>query len=390
MFGIFKKFFYDPNQESIDIFERATKIEYDSKLFLSLNVLSITNSKLKNLVPLSVFTNVETLNLAHNNISDISPLESLKYLKIIDLRFNEIKDIPSWIYKLDKPIYWERVSEENEGIYLEGNPLSKETILKIKNRQLVKPFEIDDFTPEQGEVKAIISQSDKNDNIDNSPKTLLKIDDLEPLNTQHIAIFLPQNNNSTFIAESVVDNLLLNPSDMRLHINISFLEYSDDDTILNPKQQIFNKLLYIIVILKDRECCIHPHLLESIIKNYSSSKLFLLMEGEQSNIKDKINFFKRYNQSNSILEVFHSFDSKSNEEIKNKFFTYMQLSQEVNSLWKKEWIELKKIIENREDKSINFEEFQILADDFSISKENINYIFTYLKRVGSIKEYMIE
>lgn len=368
MFGLFKKFFHDPNKETIDIFEREIKVEYDSSLFLSLSVLSITNTNLRNLVPLSVFTNLEILNLANNRISDIAPLEALKQLKILDLRFNQIKELPAWIHELDKPLYWSRDDEEKEGIYLEGNSLSERTISKIKD----KPKSTSKIVPK--EKKTILALK----------KTTKKIDiltQLEPLNTQHLVIFLPKDNHSKILDE-------LDAFNTNLHINLSVLEYDNRDTILNPKQQILDKVRYIIVILKDKECSLHPHLWESIFKGYASSELFLIIEGEVKNIQEKMKFFKTYGKLNTLLEVLNGYDSRSNQEVIKKIYRYVEASQEVRSLWKREWIVLKEAIEEREkEEEITFEEFQVVADSFSISTEMREYIFDYLKRVGSIKEF---
>jgi hypothetical protein len=368
MFGIFKQFFHDPNKETIEIFEREIKIEYDSRFFLSLNVLSLTNTNLKNLMPLSVFTNVEILNLAKNRISNITPLEALKHLKILDLRFNQIKELPVWLHELDKPLYWSREDEEKEGIYLEGNPLNERTILRIKERPKSSPKE-----------KPILVLEEPTKKI-KKIKEIGMLTQLEPLNTQHLVIFLPQDNHSKIFDE-------LDAFNTNLHINFSILEYDDSDTILNPKQQVLEKVRYIIVILKDRECSLHPHLWESIFKGYASSKLFLIIEGEVQNIQEKIKFFKTYSKLNTLLEVFNGYDNKSNQEIIKKIYRYVEASQEVRSLWKREWILLKEAIEKKEKEDITFEEFQVVADSFSISKEMREYIFDYLKRVGSIKSF---
>jgi len=370
MFGIFKKFLYNPNQETIDIFERETKIEYDSELFLSLKVLSLTHSRLRNLLPLSVFTNVEILNLAHNRITNLEPLETMKNLKIIDFRFNQIRELPAWVYALNKPLYWSRKDEDKEGIYLEGNPLSKDLISKIKENS-----------------QASMSQKDLPLQLSSKEVVSLTIEDLQPLNTQHLAIFLPQENDSQFVTESVLNNLWIETSETNLRINVSCLEYDKSDTLLNPKRQIFQQLPYILLVLKDRECCLHPHLLETLLTEYPSSKLFLIIEGRQSNIEEKINFFKTYSQSKNILEVFHSSDSQSNKKIKEKILSYIQTSQSVNSLWNKNWIALKEAIEKTGNQEMNFVEYQLLADGFLIPKEMREYLFKYLQKVGSIKEY---
>ena len=371
MFALFRKFLANPNQETIDIFEKETKIEYDSKLFLSLRVLSLTHSQLRNLLPLSVFTNVEVLNLAHNKIINIAPLESMTHLKVIDLRFNEIRELPPWVYSLNKPLYWLRIDEEKEGIYLEGNPLTQDIIFEIKkdNEAPTQEKKIPSLPPRLLETKNTI-----------------KIESLKPLNTQHLAIFLPQENPSVFVKESVSDALFIDSFGMNLRINISLFEYDKNDELLNNLTEEFSKNTpYILLILKDRECCFHPRLLEFILKEYTHSKLFLIIEGNQSNIEEKINFFKTYGASKNILDIFHSFSTQSNKEIREKIFAHIQLSQEVNSLWKQNWIALKEEIEMLEKSKIDFFEYQRLADTFAVSTDVREYLFNYLKKVGSIK-----
>jgi hypothetical protein len=370
MFGLFKKFLYDPNKETIEIFEKKTKIEYDSELFLSLKVLSLTHTPLRNLAPLSVFTNVEILNLAHNKITNIDSLESMEDLKIVDLRFNQIRDLPAWVYTLGKPLYWSRKDEREEGIYLEGNPLSENLILEIKNSN----------SPLLKKEKLLASPLKKEEPI----KDL--VDTLYPLNTQHIALFTPKENHSKFVKETILKGLLIEPSQTNIRVNISVIEYDKDDNILNFNRREFKNLSYMILILKDRECCLHPKLLETLLDFYPSSKIFLIIEGSQDNIDEKIKFFKTYTQSKNILDVFHSFDSKSNEEIKNKIFTYLETTKEVNSLWQKSWIALKKTIERTESQKLTFSEFQILADSHLVQKEMREYLFAYLQKVGSVKK----
>ena len=371
MFGLFKKFLYDPNKETIEIFEKKTKIEYDSELFLSLKVLSLTHTQLRNLAPLSVFTNVEILNLAYNKITNIDSLETMKDLKIVDLRFNQIRDLSTWVYSLNKPLYWSREDEGEEGIYLEGNPLSEDIILEIKksNKKIKE---------EENSLALPLAKESKSIDV---------IDTLYPLNTQHIALFTPNENYSKFVKESILNGLFISPSQMNIRVNISVLEYDKNDNLLNFKNQIFQSLSYIILILKDRECCLHPRLLENVLEMYPSSKIFLIIEGNQDNIDEKIKFFKTYTQSRNILDVFHSFDNNSNEEIKNKIFTYLETTKEVNSLWQKSWIALKETIETTESQNLTFSEFQILADSHLIQKEMREYLFAYLQKVGSIKEY---
>jgi len=83
-----------------------------------------------------VFTNLEILNLSNNRISDIEPLKNLSSLKIIDLRFNRIKRLPSWIFTgIERYIGREGIVNQ-EGIFLEGNPLDRRFILSISEIEL--------------------------------------------------------------------------------------------------------------------------------------------------------------------------------------------------------------------------------------------------------------
>ncbi len=86
MLGIIRKILYSSDRETIKIFERVTKIDYEPDIFDSLKVLSISYTDMESLNPFSVFHNLEILNLSNNRISDIEPLKNLSSLKIIDLR----------------------------------------------------------------------------------------------------------------------------------------------------------------------------------------------------------------------------------------------------------------------------------------------------------------
>ncbi len=63
MLGIIKKILYSVDRETIKIFERVTKIEYEPDIFDSLKVLSISYTEMESLKPFKVFHNLEILNL---------------------------------------------------------------------------------------------------------------------------------------------------------------------------------------------------------------------------------------------------------------------------------------------------------------------------------------
>jgi nitrate reductase NapAB chaperone NapD len=362
MLKIFKKIFHNPNKETIRIFEEKTKIDYDPTIFSSLTVLSLSKSTLKNLDPLLVFINLEILNLSNNEIQDINCLKELKRLKIVDLRFNQIEKIPLWVFDLKINIYWKRSNDEQEGIYLEGNPLNIDLIKKIKNypdeKALIAPIKI------KKEQKSI------------------KIEQLIPLKRQATTIFLPQLTHSDFI-----DNFTT-PTQEELKLNLSVVEYNKKYQIVDSKHQIFKELQYIILIIKETECCLNPPILETISKLYVKSKIFLIIENrDNKNITEKITFFKTYNKSINIIEVYHSFNKESNESIKKNIYDHLNNTEESNSLWKESWIKLRDEIEESNPSNIDNKFFQTLAKKYAIPKELREEIFDYLKKVGTIKEY---
>ena len=365
MLKLFKNFFHNPDRETIKIFEEKIKIDYDPTLFLSLKVLSLTDSKLKNLNPLLVFVNLEILNLSNNRIKDINSLKNLKNLKIIDLRFNKIEKIPLWLFDYEDNIYWKRENEEKKGIYLEGNPLDKELIDRIKNHHQRKRL----LSPPKIQIKLQITEKP------------LSIEKLIPLKRQYIAIFYPQFHLSDFI-----NNFIIAKKD-EFKLNISTYKYSNN--IVNSNQNIFKELQYIILILKENECCLRPPILDSLSKLYIKSKIFLIIENNnEENIKEKITFFKTYSKSVNIIDIYHSFNKESNQSIKEKIYNYLQMTQESNTLWKRDWIKVRDEIENRNLSNINSKDFISLAQKYSISQEIAKDLFIYLKKVGSIKDYV--
>ena len=356
MFRRLKKLFYSQTKETIRIFEENTKIDYDPTIFLSLRILSLTNSQLSYLPPLSVFTNLEVLNLSNNKIKDIDSLKELKKLRIIDLRFNQIEKIPLWVFDSNKTIYWERIDDEQEGIYLEGNPLDDRLINKIKSY----PFK-DSVAPLVPEKKAISIEAEQ----------------LITLNRQRITIFKPQSFSSNFI-----DTFTSNQKS-EIKLNIFTIEYDNNYKILN--QEPSQELKYIILILKETECCLHPPILELLLELYNKSKIFIIIENsDKSNIEEKMTFFKTYTKAINIIDVYHSFDKNSNESIKEKIYNYLEKTQEVNSLWRKNWIALRDEIEQSSTSTLSYESFQDLAKKHSLSPNVRDDIFKYLKRVGSI------
>jgi len=366
MFKKLKNFFHNPNKETIHIFEEKTKISYESTLFPSLEVLSLNNSQLQHLPPLTVFINLKILNLSNNNIQDISSLENLKKLKIIDLRFNHIKSIPLWVFKLNKTIYWERDDEEKEGIFLEGNPLDKILISKIKNypkKERLLPLLI-----EKKEEKPIVSS---------------KVEQLIALKRQAITLFVPKSFSSNFIKIFTISKYSKSQNN-ELKLNISTVEYNDNTQTKHHKT--IQALHYIILILNETECCLNPPILDLLSKLYTNSKIFLIIENSQSeNIQEKITFFKTYNKSVNIIEIYHSFNKESNESIKEEIYNYLEKTQEPNSLWKKNWIALRDEIEADKASNLSPKEFQILAEKHNLSLELRDDIFSYLQKVGSIK-----
>jgi len=348
MFNKLKNLFKNSDKETINIFEKQTKITYEENIFTSFKVLSLTHSSLKNLNPLSVFINLEVINLSYNKIEDITVLQNFKKAKIIDLRFNKIIKLPEWFFKLDKPIYWERDNDEQEGIFLEGNPIDRRIIENIS-----KP-KIESIT----------------------------LEPLKPLNTQLITIFIEEGLNSLFL-DSFIQKSNFVLSNFNFRLNISKIEYFGNSIY---RESISSNIEYILLILHSTECCLYPPILESITKYYPKSKIFLIIENQNKNIQDKIDFFKTYNKSNNIIEVFYSKDKKSNKVINEYIYNYLQNSKEAKSLWKESWLKLKSDIENQDYRDFIFEEFQIFIRNYPIDKELEKELFVYLKKIGSITE----
>jgi len=248
MFNKLKNIFKNPDKETIDIFEKQIRITYEKSIFSSLKVLSLTQSSLKNLNPLSVFVNLEIINLSHNEIEDVTVLRNFKKAKIIDLRFNKIRKLPIWFLKQNIPIYWERNNDEKEGIFLEGNPIDKRIIKHTR----------------KAKVESII------------------LEPLKPLNTQHLAIVIKEELSSMFLDSFSQNRDFIVDTNTNFRLNISQIEYVKNSIADKP---LLHKIEYILLILHDTECCLYPPILESIIKNYPKSKIFLMIENQ---IKMKI------------------------------------------------------------------------------------------------------
>ena len=357
-----KKIFHTQTKETIHIFEENTKINYDPEIFSSLKILSLTDSKLSYLSPLSVFVNLEVLNLSGNKIKDIEPLKDLKKLKIIDLRFNQIERVPLWVFKSNRPIYWERVNDKQEGIFLEGNPLNQKLIDKIKNYP---------FTERETVAPLVVEKKEKHSSMSIEPKQLI------PLNRQRVTIFTPQAFSSDFTY-----NFKSTPNS-ELKLNIFTVEYDNNYKIVN--QEPLEELEYIVLILHQAECCINPPILELLSEKYRKSKIFLIIEErDNSDIQNKITFFKTYSKSKNIIDVYHSFNQESNKSINEKIYNYLEKTREANSLWKPKWIALRDEIEQSYQSTLDYKTFQSLAKKHSLSPQVEYDIFKYLKRVGSI------
>jgi len=348
MFNKLKSFFKNPDKETIDIFEKQTKIIYEESIFTSFKVLSLTQSSLKNLNPLSVFVNLEVINLSYNKIEDMTVLQNFKKAKIIDLRFNKIRELPEWFLNLNKTIYWERDNDEKEGIYLEGNPINKKIIDNIR----------------KAKIESII------------------LEPLKPLNTQHLAVFIKERLSSMFLDYFSQNRDFILDNNSYFRLNISQIEYLENSIDNKP---LLHKIEYILLILHDTECCLYPPILEAIINKYPKSKIFLMIENQNENIQEKIEFFKTYNRSNNIIKVFHSKDKDSNKIIYEDIYKYLQNSKEAKSLWKESWLKLKNDIENQDYRDFSFEEFQIFIKKYPIDKELEKELFEYLRKIGSIK-----
>jgi len=345
---ILNKFFKNPRKETIKIFEEKSKIQYDPTLFSSLKVLSLEKSQLEYLNPLSVFINLEILNISGNGIKNIDALKNLKKLKILDLRFNKIETPPDWLFELAIKVYWKREDEEKEGIYLEGNPLNKKLIDKIK-----------EFSKEE--------------------YVCIEAEKLLPLNRQSLIFFTPNLFSSRIIKELIK----IPKSDFK--VNFSIVNY-DKNHKLETQKELSEILHYAVILLTNTTCCIHPPILELISTRYPKSKIFLILENStRENVQEKIDFFKNYNNSINLIDIYYAFDGESTQEIVAKIYDYLKETTEAKSLWRDSWIALRDEVEENPNSTITDSKFEELSDKYHLSLEVREVIFKYLIRVGSIQ-----
>jgi Leucine-rich repeat (LRR) protein len=389
MLNIIKKVFYNSDRETIRIFEETTKIGYKPNIFKSLKVLSISHTKLQNLEPLRVFKNLEVLNLSHNRIQDIEPLEDLKNLRVLDLRFNKIRRLPSWIFKTDKDIHWERVTSNQEGIFLEGNPLDKNLILKISKNQERKKRKTEPkkekATPKQQPPMQKNFKKPKISKIEEMKEpsfVMPKVEQLIPLNRQRILIFKALEFQSNFIEIFISDK---SNSNNQLKLNISIIDFEEKNSKVTLREQPPKDLEYAVIILNNTKCCLYPPILKKILEEYRESKIFLIIEDTNEDLKNskRVNFLKSYNRFKNIVGIYHFSKDSNSIGIRENIYNYLNNTIEVKSLWKKSWIDLRDEIEEK--RVSNIEDFLKLAKKFKLSKDISDYLYRYLVKVGSIR-----
>jgi hypothetical protein len=99
----------------------------------TLTRLNLSNNRLTDIACLGELTWLNRLYLSNNRISDVSGLSRLKKLKTLDLRDNRIKIFPPVFLDLGMEIKWGRsYTEDEEGIFLVGNPLQSPPVEIIK------------------------------------------------------------------------------------------------------------------------------------------------------------------------------------------------------------------------------------------------------------------
>ena len=344
MFGLFKQVFHTSEQETIEIFEEKINVKYEEKLCASFKVLSLTNSNLSDLRPLSSFINLEILNLSNNNISNISALKNLKDLKIIDLRFNQLNDLPSWISKLKKPLYWERKDEEEEGIFLEGNPLKKSFFSKVMKRE-----------------------------------EEVKLEQLFILNTQHLTVCLPQSLNSNFLEDFLPNKRFFIQPSSNFRLNMSVVEY-DENELLISNREFLEESNYILLVLPEYEECCYHEIVDFFIQKYSKNKLFLVLKSKKKVQKSRINKYRE-----NFLEIFYTYNGQNIEEIRDSICTYLESTKEAKSLWRKNWIELKNEIEELSNDVISLEDFHDISNKYLLNPQLRGELLAYLIKIGSLR-----
>jgi len=203
--------------------------------------------------------------------------------------------------------------------------------------------------------------------------------ELLPLNRQYLLFFTPDLFSSSTIEE------LTKISKSEFKINFSIVNYDKNHKIETKKELNSERLHYVAIILTNAVCCIHPPILELVSKLYPKSKIFLILENSnRENIQEKIDFFKNYNNSINIIDIYYAFDRKSTQEIVEKIYDYLKETTEAKSLWRDSWIKLRDEIEDNQNSTITYSKFEELSNKYHISLEVREDIFKYLKRVGSI------
>lgn len=99
----------------------------------TLTRLNLSNNKIRDISSLTDLAWLNRLYLNGNLVSDISCLTRLKKLKTLDLRDNIIAHLPPDFLALGMEIKWGRAyTEDEEGIFLVGNPLESPPMEIIK------------------------------------------------------------------------------------------------------------------------------------------------------------------------------------------------------------------------------------------------------------------
>jgi hypothetical protein len=350
MFELFKHVFHTSEQETIKIFEEKINVKYEDELCSSFRVLSLTDSKLSDLSPLSSFVNLEILNLSNNNIFNINALKKLKKLKIIDLRFNQLKELPEWIFELKKPLYWERNSEEEEGIFLEGNPLSKNFLTHVKKR----------------------SEEDV-------------LEQLYALNTQHLALCIPQSLKSGFLEEFVPDNGFFIYDATNFRLNLSVIKY-DKNEISSLDQNIFKEFKYMLLFLVEKEDGSYHEQLDFFMKKCPNSQFFLVIESAEAENHEQMNLLKIDKYKDDCIEIFYRYNISNGVEIRDKICNFLQNTKEAKSLWRKSWIELKNELEEmNEDSALSLNTFHEKSQKYRLPLELEEELLSYFIKIGSLR-----
>lgn len=127
------------NLKSLDLWNNEiTKIEGLDNLS-ELESLDLYGNLIHRIENLDILVNLESLDLGNNNISNIEGLNTLKKLKKINLIANMITDIryilERYVTKFDFYVMKEYY-EENEGIFLQDNPLGEDLEARLEIEDL--------------------------------------------------------------------------------------------------------------------------------------------------------------------------------------------------------------------------------------------------------------